>query len=89
MSHLGTEVGVALASVREGLTQLRARFLEKYLAAFTPQQEGQEPWNGLWKSILKRWRRPPAAVARDSCGDLAKVVVLEGKMIGLTNLEGR
>lgn len=43
--------------------------LEKHLAAFTPQQEGQEPWNGLWKSVLKR--RPPAAVIRDSYGALA------------------
>lgn len=89
MSHLGTEVGVAPASVGDSLAQLRAQFLEKYLAAFTPQQEAQEPWNGLWKSILKRWRRPPAAVARDSCGALGKGVALEGKTIGLTNLEGR
>lgn len=54
-----------------------ARSLEKHLAVFTPQQEGQEPWNGLWKSVLKR--RPPAAITTDSCGAGAQEgVELEG-----------
>lgn len=40
--------------------------------------------------ILKRWRRPPIAVARDSCGALAQESEeLEEKKFGLTNLEGR
>lgn len=56
MDQLDTEVGATPASIGGSP--------EKHLAAFTPQQEGQEPWNGLWKSVLKR--KPLAAATRDS-----------------------